>query len=89
MVPAAALPLLLGGLVELQTDSESKPGTGTVTLLEEVQRFHAEGMRGQFYEPFNDNSRNCSEQSRGTDAFIAGFDRLVVRCIVEAHAEGG
>ena len=87
MVPAAALPLLLGGLVELQTGSESKPVT--VTLLEEVQRFHAEGMRGQFYEPFNVNSRNCSEQSRGTDAFIAEFDRLVARCIVEAHAEPG
>ena len=85
MLPASALPLLLGRFVELPTGSDSTPDTAT--LLEDVQRFHEESMHGQFYEGFDVNSRNSNEQSRGTDAFIAEFDRLVARCIVEAQAE--
>lgn len=84
MVPEAALPSLLGGLVELQPGSESTPGTAT--LLEGVRRFRTEGMSGKFYDSFDVNSRNCSEQSRGTDAFIAEFDHLAARCIREAEA---
>ena len=33
------------------------------------------------------NSRNCTDKSQGTDAFIAEFDRLMARC-VQAVAEG-
>ncbi len=84
MVPEAALPLLLGDLVALQPRSESTPGTAT--LLEEVRRFRTEGMSGKFYDSFDVNSRNWSEQSRGTDAFIAEFDHLAARCIREADA---
>ena len=84
MVPEAALPLLLGDLVALQPRSESTPGTAT--LLEEVRRFRTEGMSGKFYDSFDVNSGNCSEQSRGTDAFIAEFDHLAARCIREADA---
>ena len=87
MVPDTALALLMGGLVELQPDSEAAPGTAT--LLEEVRRLHTEGVRGTFYESFDVNSRNCGEQSRGTDAFIAEFDRLVVECVSAAQAEPG
>ena len=87
MVPDTALPLLMGGLVELQPDSEAAPGTAA--LLKEVRRFHTEGVSGTFYESFAVNSRNCSEQSRGTDAFIAEFDRLVVECVSAALAEPG
>lgn len=85
MVPDAALPLLLGGLVELQPGTGAAPGTAA--LLEEVRRFHTESVSGTFYESFDVNSRNCSEQSWGTDAFIAEFDRLVVKCIRAAQAE--
>jgi hypothetical protein len=82
MVPEASLPLLVSRLVELQPGLEST--SGTATLLEEVQRFHSEGMSGKFYESFDVNSRNCSEQSRGTDA--AEFDRLVAECTRETEA---
>jgi len=85
MVPDAALPLLLGDLVELQSGSEAV--LGTAALLDEVRRFRTEGVSGTFYDSFDVNSRNCSEQSRGTDAFIAEFDRLVTRCISEAQTE--
>lgn len=87
MVPDAALPLLLGDLVELQPGSEATPGAAA--LLEAVRRFRAEGLSGKSYDSFDVNSRNCSEQSWGTDAFIAEFDRLVTRCVCEANTEPG
>ena len=84
MVPEAALPLLLGGLVELLPGAESTPGTAA--LLDEVRRFRTESMGGKFYDSFDVNSRNCSEQSRGADAFIAEFGHHAARCIREAEA---
>jgi hypothetical protein len=32
------------------------------------------------------NWKNCTEFSRGTDGFIAEFDRLIIRCLSEAAA---
>jgi len=85
MVPEGALPSLLGGLLELQ------PGLalaqGPAALLEEVESFRAESIGGEFYVGFDVNSRNCREQSRGTDEFIAEFDCLVAKCVREAEAE--
>jgi hypothetical protein len=84
MVPEGALPSLLGGLVELHAGLAL--AHGPAALLEEVQSFRAEGIGGKFYVSFDVNSRNCSEQSRGTDAFIAEFDCLVAKCMREAEA---
>lgn len=38
-------------------------------------------MCGEFYKAFDVNWKNVTEQSAGTDAFIAEFDRLLVECI--------
>jgi hypothetical protein len=43
-------------------------------------------MSGGFYDSFAVNSENCTVQSRWTDAFIAEFDRLLARCVGDAHA---
>ena len=58
--------------------------TEVPSLLEEVRRFHATSMSGKYYEAFPVSGQNCTEQSKGTDAFIAEFDRLVARCVREA-----
>jgi len=83
MVPTAGLPSLLGDLVQIEGSVEATPGAST--LLEEVRIFHATSMSGKFYDSFDVNGRNCTEQSRGTDAFIAEFDRLVARCVREVE----
>ena len=83
IVPAGALPSLLNGLIELKSGLAlaHKPAT----LLDEVQRICAEGIGGKLCVSFELNSRNCSEQSRGTDAFIAEFDRLIAKCVRAAE----
>jgi len=32
-------------------------------------------MSGKYYEDFAVSAKNCTEQSKGTDAFIAEFNR--------------
>jgi hypothetical protein len=41
----------------------------------------AAGLGGEYYEEFDVHSKNVSEKSKGTDAFIAEFDRLTRQCI--------
>lgn len=84
-VPVEGLPALLGDLVELKLVEDL--ATGPLSTLEEVVWFRTESLGGRYYEGFDVNSRNCNEQSKGTDAFIAEFDRLATRCVVEAEAE--
>lgn len=55
-------------------------------LPNEVRKFHAASMGGQYYESFAVNSKNFMEKSQGTEAFIAEFDRLLGRCVRAAEA---
>ncbi len=58
-----------------------------VPLLSAVEAFHADALRGTFYEDFDVNSRNYLEMSRGTQYFHATFGRLLRRCL-EAERVG-
>jgi hypothetical protein len=82
LLPSAGLPALLGDFVQI--DVPVDVATEVPSLLEEVRRFHATSMSGKYYEAFPVSGKNCTEQSKGTDAFIAEFDRLVARCVREA-----
>ncbi|MDH3209009.1 MAG: hypothetical protein OEL91_01270 [Burkholderiaceae bacterium] len=82
MVPNAELPSLLGNLVQVEGSVEAPPRAST--LLEEARVFHAISMSGGFYDSFDVNARNCTQQSGGTGAFTAKFDRLIARCVREA-----
>jgi len=55
-----------------------------LSLLDEVQRFVAAALRGDFHESFQVNWTNSTPFSYGTDGFIAEFDRLISRCLGEA-----
>lgn len=57
------------------------------SLLEQVDLFTTASLRGNYYESFQVNSRNCTERSRGTDAFVAEFDRLIGNCTRAAPSE--
>lgn len=79
LVPRTKLPALVGDFVQL--DELAKTKAGAMPLLDEVRTFHEASLRGDYYEDFMVDSRNFMEKSKGTEAFIAEFDRLLRRCI--------
>ncbi len=44
-------------------------------------------MGRQYYEGFDINSKNFMEQSNGTEAFIAEFERVAGKCVRAAQTE--
>lgn len=87
MLPEAALPALLGDVIQieqcLQTRAQTPP------LFDEVREFNASAMSGQFHDSFDSNRRDWNQQSRGTDSFKAEFNRLLGRCVRQADADAG
>ena len=61
---------------EIETASLVPP-----SLLDEVRTFHAASLGGQFYEELPIHFNNTTDQSTGSDDFIAEFDRLIRHCI--------
>jgi hypothetical protein len=79
LTPPTQMKMLLGGFIDIEALASA---TATARpLLDEVRDFHARSLAGEYYESFPVNARNCTEQSKGTDAFMATFDRLLVACI--------
>lgn len=85
LVPRARLGALVAGMVRLDSLAEGK--RGDALLLDEVRKFHDACFRGNYYDSFDVNSKNCMDTSEGTDAFIAEFERLIEKCI-RASAKG-
>ena len=85
LVPRATLQALVGDYVHVE-DGASEARATPNALLDEVQKFHVDSLAGRYFEDFEVNSRNCTEQSRGTDAFIAQFKRLLRECISAADS---
>lgn len=56
-------------------------------LLDEVRQFYEAGLAGQYYESININNKRGIELSKGTEAFIAEFDRLLRRCLRACEQE--
>lgn len=57
------------------------PGTKPAPLIEEIHKFYDESCDGRYFEQFEANAKNYKEHSRGTDAFVAEFDRLLRQCV--------
>lgn len=79
LVPTSKLSQLIGDMVAID-DFVDGP-RATTPLLDEVRRFHDAAMQGEYYQSFAVNSKNYMDQSRGTETFIAEFDRLMGKCI--------
>lgn len=75
LVPKATLKALVGDYVHVDDLAEASAPPNA--LLDEVQTFSVDSLAGRYFEDFAVNSRNCTEQSRGTDAFIPEFKRLL------------
>ncbi len=86
LVSEDTLGALLGDIVQINVDPTAARSDDAATivmasLLDEVRSFHDVAMEGEFYEHVEINNRARREQSAGTDAFIAEFDRLMRKCV--------
>jgi len=68
-------------LKRLRPDAE--PATSP-SLLTDVKRFEKASLAGEYYESFGVNSKNYTQQSAGTSAWIAEYLRLLDRCVINA-----
>jgi hypothetical protein len=59
------------------------------TLRDDVADFVERSRRGDYFESFNVNSKNCTEQSNSTTAWIADCNRLLDRCVARAKLKRG
>lgn len=86
LLPPAKLVKLVGRYLDVQ---QLRPDADAVekTLLAEVRAFDAASRAGNYYESFNVNSKNCTDTSAGTRAFIADCNRLLDRCVARASKD--
>jgi len=75
LIPADQLSALLGDIVGLRATALAP----VTALIDDTRQFVDAAMAGHYYEAVEINNRGRQEQSIGTDAFIAEFDRLVRR----------
>jgi hypothetical protein len=68
-------------LKRLRPDAERATKT---SLLTDVKLFEKASLAGEYYQSFDVNSRNCTQQSTGTSAWIAQCLRLLDRCVANA-----
>jgi hypothetical protein len=68
-------------LKRLRPDAE--PATSP-SLLADARRFEKASLAGEYYESFGVNSKNYTQQSAGTSAWIAEYLRLFDRCVINA-----
>lgn len=81
VVPPAKLEKIVSGYLDV---TQLRPDArGKASLLAEARAFDTASRAGKYYESFRVNSRNCTEHSIGTRAFIADCRRLLDRCVVE------
>lgn len=79
IVPALRLRQLLGDTVHIEP--VERAGRGSKSLLDEVRRFEAASLRREYYDCFDVNSKNYMDTSKGTEVFMAEFQRLLGKCV--------
>jgi hypothetical protein len=80
-------PAKLHKLVEsyLDPDSLRPDDNQPKNLLAEVQSFERTSLAGDYYEPFDVNSENCTKKSIGTISWIAECNRLLDLCVAQTR----
>ena len=79
LLPQPKLRKLIAGYfkpAEFYADGEGKPD-----LVAAVQAFHKASLAGKYYEAFAVNSKNYTDTSSGTLAWIADCHRILERCV--------
>lgn len=75
----ADLKAILGDCLDI--DTLEARGSRPAPSIEDVRRFCNESRDGRYFESFDTNGKHLMARSKGTDAFIAEFDRLLRQCI--------
>jgi hypothetical protein len=88
LLPPSKLCKIARKYLDLKRLRPDAPNAAKVTLIEDVRRFAKASLAGDYYASFDVNSRNCTEQSAGTSAWIATFRRLLDRCVADAKRGG-
>lgn len=88
LLSKAKLDLLVGRYVSSEHLQQSAPMVRR-TLRDDVADFVERSRLGDYFESFNVNSKNCTEQSNGTTAWIADCNRLLDRCVARAKVKRG
>jgi hypothetical protein len=93
-LPASRAVSVFGEYVDLtMRDASARSGKRATPRqwLESVQRFHADSLKGRYYESFNVNSKNYMETSEGTELWMRECRQLFDTCVTHSgkghHAE--
>lgn len=88
LLPKAKLDLLPRRYVSREHMQKEIPKSRPA-LRADVRDFVERSRRGDYFESFQVNSKNCTEQSNGTTAWIADCNRLLDRCVARAKVRRG
>ena len=84
LLPMAKLHKIAKKYIDLKRLRPDAEKATRPNLLSDVNRFEKVSLAGEYYESFDVNSRNCTQQSTGTSAWIADYLRLLDRCVFNA-----
>ena len=84
LLPPAKLRKIAKKYIELNRLRPDAKSATNPSLLEDVRRFETTSLAGKYYESFFVNSKNYTQQTAGTIAWIAEFHRLLDRCVIDA-----
>jgi hypothetical protein len=79
LLPQTKLLKLISRYVDPSTLRPDDKAKGN--LLSDAKAFEKASLAGEYYEDFDVNSKNCTEISMGTRAWIAQCERLLDRCV--------
>jgi len=84
LLPLAKLHKIAKKYLDLKRLGPDAEKAARSSLLADVKRFEKASLAGEYYESFFVNSKNYTQQSSGTSAWIAECLRLLDRCVINA-----
>ena len=88
-LPKTRLAQVFGAHVDLDAlTAKPRRSMSAGRLLQTVQQFHRDSLKGKYYEGFNVNSKNYRETSEGTKTWMKEVDRLFSQCVA-VSGKGG
>lgn len=80
LLPQAALAQLFGPYIDVKTLRPDDSDGPTASLRASAEAFAQASLAGEYYEPFDIDSRNFTQRSAGTLSWTAECRRLFERC---------
>jgi hypothetical protein len=81
LLPSAKLHKIAKKYLDLKRVCVDAGNAAKTSLLTDVKLFERASLAGEYYESFDVNSKNCTQQSNGTSAWIASYHRILDRCL--------